>query len=195
MSQNLRCAIADIVFFTNYSDPKAPVIHLGKIAEGFFKGDNHRKRRVLSLIGRSEISKDELDLVSGFNRQELENIWAVLSNYQQAAWAERTKRPDVGALLEYLAEQHSYSLHFEPPQAFSLRKAAVAAIFGNPKSFGTVVMGELEARLVAERPNAQVIRKEKQKQPSAKLPKKKAATVNQPFRPYNEAEVLEALAA
>jgi len=138
-------AVAEIWYYTDYSNPSAQAFRLGTIAEAATD-----KILVLVLLGRSRFSPTELERVSGFNRQQLEDVWGTLSKIMQEAWARRPKideLPEVGSMLRYLADKYSMSLHFQTPQALALPKAVVDKAAHDPKSLGEAVAKILESQL------------------------------------------------
>lgn len=140
------CAIADIVFYTKYSDPSAPVIRLGTISEV------HTKRRfILLMVGRSKLTEEELKPLSGFNRAQLDNVWKTLQKSFNSAWRRRqtirSNNPAPGAMIAYLADVHSMALHFEPPQRHPLPSAVTALAERGANVFSKGVTRHLLQRL------------------------------------------------
>jgi hypothetical protein len=143
-------AIAEIWYYTDYSNPTAPAFRLGTIAEAATD-----KTLVLVLLGRSRLKPTELERASGFNRQQLEEVWGTLSNIMQEAWSIRPNikgAPEVGSMLRYLADKYSMSLHFQTPQALTLPKAVVDKAARDPKSLGEAVAKILEKQLKPAQP-------------------------------------------
>lgn len=166
-SARASSALAEIWYYTNYSDPKAPTIRLGMIAEAATK-----KSRVLVMLARERLTDRELEHVSGFNRQQLENVWATLSDIMQEAWSKRPDReeaPKAGAMLKFLAEKYAMSLHIQPPDKLVLPPAVVAKAVREPKSLGHAVLDILEKRLRSPAPSK-----------GKKLPKKSTARAKAP---------------
>jgi len=146
-SSKISSVIAEIRYYTNYSDPSAPVIQLGAIAEAATD-----KTRVLAMLGRAALTADELAPISGFNRTELEDVWAMLSKAFHAAWAQRPAFDDgsdikTGSMLKFLANTYSMALHFDPPRRFPMPKAIAERAERQPKSLGTSILRLLETRL------------------------------------------------
>lgn len=154
----LSSAISEIRYYTNYSDPAAPVIMLGAIAEAL-----NDKTLVLAIVGRAALTAAELATVSGHNRAELEDVWGTLTKAFKSAWDQRPRFDDgpvgeAGMMLKYLAEKYSMSLHFETPQPLSIPRRVAEKVQRTPKSLGNAVLSLLEARLAppktAPRPTA-----------------------------------------
>jgi hypothetical protein len=147
-SSKISSVIAEIRYYTNYSDPSAPVIQLGAIAEAATD-----KTRVLAMLGRAALTADELAPISGFNRTELEDVWAMLSKAFHAAWAQRPafdgEGSDIktGSMLKFLANTYSMALHFDPPRRFPMPKAIAERAERQPKSLSTSILRLLETRL------------------------------------------------
>ncbi len=146
-SSKLSSVIAEIRYYTNYSDPSARVIRLGAIAEAITN-----KTMVLAMLGRAALTADELESVSGFNRTELEDVWGMLSRAFNSAWAHRPAfdvdvNIEAGSMLRFLADSHSMSLHFETPRRFRVPKQITQRVERDPKALGDSVLRLLEARL------------------------------------------------
>ena len=135
----LICAVADVRYYTDYSNPAAPIIHLGAVAEAVTK-----KSRVLAMVGRAKLSANELKMVSGFNREQLINVWGTLDQSFRGAWDRRQQLTEPGALLKYLADAHALSLHFETPQELAIPKSVLQAVERKPEALGTEVLTLLE---------------------------------------------------
>jgi hypothetical protein len=142
--------IAEIRYYTDYSNPAAPIIRLGAIAEAATD-----QTLVLAMLGRAQLTADELSRVSGFNRQELEDVWGTLSKAFHDAWEHRPQfdgdQLEVGSMLKYLADRHSMSLHFDPPRRLPLQKSIVELVERQPKSLGKEILQLLELRLGGSR--------------------------------------------
>jgi hypothetical protein len=150
-AKKLSSAISEIRYYTNYSDPSAPVIGLGAIAEAVTD-----KMTVLAMLGRAALTSAELATVSGYNRTELENVWGMLSKAFNLAWEQRPSFDDglnisAGTMLKFLADKYSMSLHFETPQRLNIPKRVAEQVQRTPKSLGGSVLRLLEARLVPEK--------------------------------------------
>jgi hypothetical protein len=146
-SSKLSSQIAEIRYYTNYSDPSARVIRLGAVAEAVTD-----KTLVLAMLGRAALTADELASVSGFNRAELEDVWGMLSRAFQNAWAHRPafdegQVSEAGSMLRFLADNHAMSLHFETPRRLRVPRQIAQRVERDPKALGDSVLRLLEARL------------------------------------------------
>jgi len=138
-------AISEIWYYTDYSDRAAPAIRLGTIAEAATD-----KILVLVMLGRARLTERELGRASGFNRQQLENVWTTLSGIMQEAWSKRPKPEEpaeFGSMLKFLADKYSMSLHFQSPHELSLPQAVAAKAMREPKTLGDAIARILESDL------------------------------------------------
>lgn len=164
-------AVADVRYYTDYSNPAAPIIHLGAVAEAVTK-----KSRVLAMIGRAKLSASELKMISGFNREQLINVWDTLDQSFRGAWDRRQQLNAPGAMLKYLADAHALSLHFETPQKLAIPKSVVEAVERKPEALGAAVLTLLKSRLVKrKRPSASAARKRQRRGLSSPAKHKKHA--------------------
>jgi len=151
-ARRLSSVISEIRYYTNYSDPSAPVISLGAIAEAVTD-----ETMVLAMLGRATLTADELKHVAGYNRAELEDVWGLLTKAFSAAWEQRPSfkgglRVGAGAMLKFLADKYSMSLHFESPQPLNMTQRMAERVERAPKALGVSVLSLLEARLTPALP-------------------------------------------
>lgn len=108
---------------------------------------------MLLMVGRVRLTKEELQPLSGFNREQMSHAWRTLAKSFRAAWRKRAKimkNAQPGALLAYLADAHDLALHFEPPRPHRLPAAVRAVSERNPERFAKVILQHLEERLDGE---------------------------------------------
>lgn len=170
------CAVADVRYYTDYSNPAAPIIHLGTVAEAVTK-----KSRVLAMIGRAKLSANELKMVSGFNREQLINVWGTLDKSFRGAWDRRQQLTEPGALLKYLADAHALSLHFETPQELAVPKSVVETVERKPEALGTEVLTLLKSRLVKKKRPTSAAAHRRQRRGRSSLPRHKKLATKRDF--------------
>jgi hypothetical protein len=108
MKTELTFQVAKIVYFTDVTRADARVIPLGSLSEILVPPAMHG----LALKARSELSPDELALVSPLMRDRLQNPFAFLRADCDVAWG--TAEP--GRAIEFLGRRHTASLSVLAPR-------------------------------------------------------------------------------
>jgi hypothetical protein len=98
--------LSQFIFYTDMTRRGGAEIPLGLVLEVVWPA----KGRWMGLVGRTEITKNEMRLVHAPSLPELTKPWTfVLSGFEEA-W-----RMPAGKSGEYLAKKYSHALHVSPP--------------------------------------------------------------------------------
>jgi hypothetical protein len=135
MQQTPQIYLSSIRFYTDMTRRTGPTIPLAKILEVVWPA----KGRWLGLVGRTQITREEMRLVNPPSLPELTKPWAFVLSAFEHSWGQ-----PAGKSCYVLSKQFSYSLNVSYPGSHSLSSLTKLTADAKWPEIVSILMKELE---------------------------------------------------